>query len=441
MPLFIVKILYGLILFLLLSFVPQTIVAQPVRIMCLGNSITQGDGEKASYRFPLWKKLVDAGVDFEFVGSHDKNKWGVNSPKQNASYKGKTFTNVNEGHWGWRADHMLNGNQETYPPEGKLSDWMKQYTPDIALIHLGTNDIFQNQPIAETIGELEQVIRGIRAKNGSVSILLAQLIPANKNDNYTDNAIRDYNTKIVALAEKLNTAASPVIVVDQYSGFDINTMLADEAHPNERGEEQMAQQWYNALLPIVRPMPVSLVSFNARVTDENKIELNWKTASEQNNAYFEIQRTLDTTKQFSTIGKVNGAGTTQTPTTYTFTDATAPMGDLFYRLKQVDFDGTTTYSKTILVSSSPEERMLQVFPTVVSGKPVTIDILVRMPDAPVTVSIYTINGTHVKDLRGSTSASGHYSYEQDVKELRGTGLYIVQAIVGGKVLRSKFIVE
>lgn len=440
---FAVTIFYRTLLFLLLLTLPQTIAAQAIRIMCLGNSITQGDENYASYRFPLWKKLVDADTQVEFVGSHDKNKWLKDSPKQNATYKGKTFTNVNEGHWGWRIDQILNGHEDD-SGAGKLSDWLQQYTPDYALIHLGTNDIFQNQPLDQTIGELEQVISSIRAKNGGVRILLAQLIPANKfYDNYTDEAIRNYNSKVKALGDRLSTAASPIVVVDQYTGFDPSAMLHDDAHPNEQGEEVMAQKWYDALMPLITPLPVTLVSFKAEVTDQNKVELTWKTASEKNNAYFEIQRTSDTAQQnYTIVGMVDGAGTSQVERNYSFTDNAAPIGDLYYRLKQVDFDGTVTYSKAIHADAVPEERMLQVFPTVATAQqPVTIDILLQQANTPIELAIYTINGTHVKDLRGSTDVGGHYSYELNVSDLDGRGLYIIRAVIGNNVLQKKFIVE
>ena len=73
--------------------------------MCLGNSITQGNNDYASYRFELWKMLVETGADFEFVGSHNTN-FGGQSPAYGTELNGQTFTNYNEGHWGWSADQI-----------------------------------------------------------------------------------------------------------------------------------------------------------------------------------------------------------------------------------------------------------------------------------------------------------------------------------------------
>ncbi|MBB6612797.1 T9SS type A sorting domain-containing protein [Pontibacter sp. Tf4] len=439
MHLHVVKIFYRLILFLLLFTLPQLLAAQPARIMCLGNSITQGDENYASYRFPLWKKLVDAGAEFEFVGSHNKNKWGADSPQQNATYKGKTFTNVNEAHWGWRTDQILQGNEDDQAA-GKLADWLQLYTPDYALLHLGTNDVFQGQPNTQTIEEIKEVIRQLRGKNPVVRILLAKLIPTTRDKTASDEIVA-LNNLIGTLAQNLNTAASPVIVVDQYSGFDTATMLRDAAHPNDLGDQKMAETWYNAIAPLIAPLPVTLVSFSATVTPENKVQLNWATASEQNNAYFEIQRTLDTTGQFTTIGKVAGAGTTQLPVNYSYVDETAPMGELYYRLKQVDYNGKITYSATVHASAIPDDRMLQVYPTVVAQEPVTIDILLRQANAPVTISVYTITGKHVKDLTGATDAAGHFNYKLNTADLDGSGLYLVRAVVGTTELQKKFIVK
>ncbi|MDX5420429.1 MAG: hypothetical protein LPK09_14535, partial [Hymenobacteraceae bacterium] len=78
--------------------------------MALGNSITQGSEANPSYRYQLWRMLVDADLDFEFVGSLDTN-WhyeapnteqgaDVASPVMGELYKNKTFNNNHEGHWG-----------------------------------------------------------------------------------------------------------------------------------------------------------------------------------------------------------------------------------------------------------------------------------------------------------------------------------------------------
>lgn len=90
-------------------------------------------------------------------------------------------------------------------------------------------------------------------------------------------------------------------------------------------------------------LPVELSSFTAELNALNNVELNWTTSMELNNDYFEIQKSDDGV-DFETIGKVNGVGNSIQMNDYSFEDNLQNTGQYFYRLKQVDFDGTTDYS-------------------------------------------------------------------------------------------------
>jgi hypothetical protein len=92
------------------------------------------------------------------------------------------------------------------------------------------------------------------------------------------------------------------------------------------------------------PLPVTLLDFTAQLQG-GAVALAWHTASEVNSARFEVQRSLDGTS-FKTLGRVTARGTSTTDTTYPYRDATLPAGasQLYYRLRQVDLNGTATYS-------------------------------------------------------------------------------------------------
>ena len=93
--------------------------------------------------------------------------------------------------------------------------------------------------------------------------------------------------------------------------------------------------------------PVELISFTAEIIN-NTVLLNWSTATEINNSGFEVERKTEN----SNWGKINfvpGYGTTAEPHQYIFTDKNISPGNYLYRLKQVDFDGTSEYSKVIEV--------------------------------------------------------------------------------------------
>jgi hypothetical protein len=89
------------------------------------------------------------------------------------------------------------------------------------------------------------------------------------------------------------------------------------------------------------PMPIELISFTGAVSGGKNI-LNWKCATEVNNDYFSVERSVDGAV-FQQIGKVKGAGNSMVPTSYTYADATFDKTANYYRIRQVDFNGNGKY--------------------------------------------------------------------------------------------------
>ncbi len=104
-----------------------------------------------------------------------------------------------------------------------------------------------------------------------------------------------------------------------------------------------------ALADLEVPLPVKLISFTGKVQNNGTL-LNWKTASEKDNDFFEVERSTDG-KNFQMIGKVKGNGTTTVEMGYSFLDAASVNGTVYYRLRQVDFDGKFEHTKIISVKS------------------------------------------------------------------------------------------
>jgi hypothetical protein len=95
----------------------------------------------------------------------------------------------------------------------------------------------------------------------------------------------------------------------------------------------------------VLSLPVEMLSFDARVAD-NDVELIWATASESANAYFAVERS-DASNVFAEISRVAGSHYSDEATSYNYSDMDLLPGMYYYRLRQVDFDGSETYSRTI----------------------------------------------------------------------------------------------
>ncbi len=206
-----------------------------IRIMPLGNSITQADSDHPGYRYVLWKLLTEGGYNFNFVGSLKANNGGRN-PVQ-------SFDTDHEGHWGWRADQILNG----YQGAGKLVDFVKMNNPDIVLMHLGSNDIFRGESIQEIEADLTSIINTLISYNKDVIILIAQIIPVTNDQ--INMRIALLNKKIVQI--KLNHSDKNIVVVNQFEGFNPHTDTYDGIHPNAAGEEKMAKKWYIALQSVM----------------------------------------------------------------------------------------------------------------------------------------------------------------------------------------------
>ena len=224
--------------------------SEPVKkIMPLGDSITEGDSGLATYRYYLWQNLLNGGCVTNFVGT----KYGVRTG--NPLFP--NFDQNHEGYWGWRADQIL----------GIISGSATQVVPDMVLMHLGTNDMIQGQTVASTITELGQIIDALRAVNPNVTVLLAQVIPAK---NYMTQ-MQALNAQIPSLVSSKNTVESPVVLVDQWTGFDAVTDTYDGVHPNTTGQQKMATKWYNALTtvlatPTVVPVPADTQAPSVTVT-------------------------------------------------------------------------------------------------------------------------------------------------------------------------------
>jgi hypothetical protein len=120
-------------------------------------------------------------------------------------------------------------------------------------------------------------------------------------------------------------------------------------------------------LPATGALPVQLADFTATATPSRSVQLAWATASELNSSFFEVQHSLDG-RTFAAVGQVAGHGNSIQPLTYSFTD-TKPSAAAtnYYRLRQVDLDGTSTFSPvqavTLAAGSSPVQFTAAPNPT------------------------------------------------------------------------------
>ncbi len=215
-------------------------VDRPIYIVPIGDSITHGGrrDDEYSWRYPLFQMLTDAGVDFDFVGAYTR---GLKGDFQWPDYRGKPFDRDHQGVYGIKTAKM----RDRIRTDRKK--WA--HAPDIALIHLGTNDQKHGEWDKTVVEPLREIIEMLREENPRVIVMLGHL-------NFTGGAALKIRPLVEKLAEEETTESSPVITVHHYRSFHADPEHADTdtydwAHPNPKGQRKMAEKWLEAMKPYV----------------------------------------------------------------------------------------------------------------------------------------------------------------------------------------------
>ncbi len=197
-------------------------------------------------------------------------------------------------------------------------------------------------------------------------------------------------------------------------------------------------------------LPVELTSFTALIK-ENSIELRWNTATEINNYGFSIERksliadskpnvTPSRVDEWKAIGFVLGHGNSNSPKDYSFIDENVEDRRIFYRLKQIDYDGSYEYSNVIEISLSeslPSQIVLkQNYPN--PFNPNTVISYQLSEVSIVKLTIYDALGKEIKSLVNERQIAGSYSYNFNAEKL-ASGTYIYKLSVDDFVETKKMV--
>ena len=173
-------------------------------------------------------------------------------------------------------------------------------------------------------------------------------------------------------------------------------------------------------------IPVELSSFTASVTG-NEINLNWTTATELNNYGFEIEQSYDN-NNFEKIGFVPGFGTTTETKSYSFTVEQPMAGIQYYRLKQVDFDGTSEHSNSVEVDGPvPAEFVLnQNYPNPFNP---STSISFSLPvESSVKIRLFSMLGEEVAEIVNENFQAGSHKVDFLANGLSsGAYIYVIDA--------------
>ena len=175
-------------------------------------------------------------------------------------------------------------------------------------------------------------------------------------------------------------------------------------------------------------LPVELASFTSSVNGRD-VTLNWTTASETNNAGFDIERS-SLNGVWSRVGNVSGAGTTASNQSYAFTDRNLSTGSFSYRLKQIDYNGNFEYynlSSEVVIGVPEKFALMQNYPNPFNPS-TRIDY--QLPnDGIVKLSVYDNSGKEVKTLVNEYKSAGYYTVDLNASSL-SSGIYYYRLTSG-----------
>ncbi|MEN0048141.1 MAG: T9SS type A sorting domain-containing protein [Bacteroidota bacterium] len=177
--------------------------------------------------------------------------------------------------------------------------------------------------------------------------------------------------------------------------------------------------------------PVELTKFKA-TSKNDQIQLNWETASELENQGFEIERSREG-KKWETLGFVKGAGTTSEVQRYEWMDVKPYPNKLnYYRLKQMDFDGTTEYSAIIVAELTPDKEEIIITPNPAKE---FLNIQLGELEKEARVEIYNSSGQLVRSLVASRDSA---TIELNISDLPSS-IYWVKIAAGKEKQQQKFV--
>jgi hypothetical protein len=186
------------------------------------------------------------------------------------------------------------------------------------------------------------------------------------------------------------------------------------------------------------PLPVELNVFNAKIS-ENRVVLNWETATEINNYGFEIQRSKEPNKEdWNKISFINGHGNSNSVKHYSYLDNNVVFGLYFYRLKQIDIDGQYEYSEVINVDlGSPADfKLFQNYPN--PFNPSTIITYQISEKTDVVLSVYNDLGEKIAVLIDEEQLPNYYSVEFNATKLI-SGIYFYHLVTSNNIQTKKMI--
>jgi hypothetical protein len=192
------------------------------------------------------------------------------------------------------------------------------------------------------------------------------------------------------------------------------------------------------------PLPVELLSFDAN-QNEVGIIIVWVTATEENNHYYEIQRSTDALT-FETLAIISGAGNSDKELTYTFTDTNPLEGTIYYRLKQVDYNGmfeifdpvAVNYTKKEIFANEPE---ISLYPNPYTAGELTLELVNWNSNSSTTILVIDVSGKVVFNQAFNSLNENHIKLNESNLGKLPKGYYFLVAKNKSTSLSKPLIIQ
>lgn len=186
----------------------------------------------------------------------------------------------------------------------------------------------------------------------------------------------------------------------------------------------LSNNFYIGSVNATSPLPIDLIAFDA-VLNDDKVDVSWTTASEINNDYFAVEKSLDGIA-WEVVGLVEGAGNSSNRVEYSLIDTDPYIGISYYRLKQTDYNGDFSYSDVVAVDNIASGSFA-VFPNPSNGEEINV-IVNGVAESEIVIVIYDILGNiaYSKTIE-NTNSSGYFATVINAEDKLPAGVYNIMA--------------
>ncbi|MFT6997775.1 MAG: hypothetical protein ACJAQ4_001531 [Cryomorphaceae bacterium] len=273
---------------------------------------------------------------------------------------------------------------------------------------------------------------------------------ANSNSNISDDISRIEDIKLTKYSGPLNVNASATDNCVLNGGTGGGTLHSQDSNGRtsayslitnssyiDFSVSEFSEFWLHAS-SANSSLPIKLISFTAAVKDAF-VELNWSTATENNNDYFNVERSADGIN-FNSIGRVDGAGNSSQTLNYEIVDDTPLNGVSYYRLRQTDYDGKNSYSELEAVEFDSRNGFnFKIYPNPNNGERFSIDI--NENNYILLVVMYDILGKELYSEVIFTTDSHKYVYAIEPSQKLKPGVYLVAVTSNNGTHKKRLIVK